>query len=175
MYRHLKVIQMLKKMVMTGLMVLCAGLMGYATHAPFDQSKIGSKQLAVVFGVNYKQNVNNTIAFYKSIDEVMPKDMDVIGGFAHYGAWDGWKAIGGLYKAGVIEVGDIVEWSYPVSATSAAEIRLVSKWNDTNPGGCYWKGGFRYESGDVVCDNSPDGPKLRRENAQWLRDHFGSN
>ncbi|WP_146131929.1 hypothetical protein [Chromobacterium amazonense] len=105
---------------------------------------------------------------------ILGEDKDIVHGLSHYGTIDGWRWIGGLTPKKYLEVGDIFEWTYPSSDREYGQLRLVTKWNDDKPGGCYWKGGFRYQSGDVVCDDSPEGPKLRRENAEWLREKFGN-
>ncbi len=149
-------------------------LTGCASADKFNSSLSGSKRLGIITAVNHKNTIEAGKKFMREAGKDYPDNKEIVNGLTHYGAWDGWKWAGGFSDPGVFEVGDIFEWTYPSNDKEYGQIRLVTKWNDDKPGGCYWKGGFRYQSGDVVCDDSPEGPKLRRENAEWLRDKFGN-
>lgn len=147
-------------------------LSGCVSPVPYDASLTGTTYLGIVTSVNNPKVVKSTaVEFKKMSGQDIPKGQDLIKVLRHYGTVDGWRWVGSFAQPGMFEVGDIIEWIYPASEKEYGEIRLVTKWNDDKPGGCYWKGGFRYESGDVVCDHSADGPKLRRENAAWWLDH----
>ena len=150
-------------------------LSGCATPDTFEQSLAGTKRMGIMTAVNHPDTIKMAAKMLASVGKEPDKNMDSVNGLTHYGAWDGWRWVGGLADQGVFEIGDIFEWTYPARDKEYGTFRLVTKWNDDKPGGCYWKGGFRYQSGNVVCDNNPEGPKLRRENAEWLRSKFGNS
>ncbi|NHR04557.1 hypothetical protein HA052_05040 [Chromobacterium haemolyticum] len=145
-------------------------LVGCTTVAPFDKTLVGTKQLGLVVSVNDAKILKQANQSYqKEYGTDIPKTKDAIFGALHNGFWEGGRWFGGLADAGQIEVGDIVEWNYPASKKEFAVIKLVTKWNDPNPNGCYWKGSLDSHNGDVVCDNSPDAPRFRQEAAKWLK------
>lgn len=145
-------------------------LVGCTTVAPFDKALVGTKQLGLVVSVNDNKILKQANKSYQQeYGTDIPKTKDAIFGALHNGFWEGGRWFGGLADAGQIEVGDIVEWNYPASKKEFAVIKLVTKWNDPTPTGCYWKGSLDSHSGDVVCDNSPDAPRFRQEAAMWLK------
>ncbi|WP_146131878.1 hypothetical protein [Chromobacterium amazonense] len=150
-------------------------LAGCATSVPFNNKLIGTKKSGVVVFVNNDKSIQGISDAVKKGEKLpLPEKNDYVVAINHYGSWDGWVYIGGIYPSGTLEVGDLIEVEYPKTEKDYGKVNLITKWNDDKPGGCYWKGGFRYQSGDVVCDDNPEGPKLRRENAEWLRDKFGN-
>ena len=148
-------------------------LVGCTTVAPFDPALVGTKQLGLVVSVNDPKILKQANQSYRQENGTdIPKTKDAIFGALHNGFWEGGRWFGGLAEAGQIEVGDIVEWNYPASKKEFAIIKLVTKWSDPNPSGCYWNGKFDSHSGDVVCNNNPDAPKLRQEAASWLKSNL---
>lgn len=67
-------------------------------------------------------------------------------------------------KAWGVETGDYLEIVHPGENEYAKAVRIVNKWNDPAPGGCYWEGAYsRAWSGRVVCkDHAPKAPERRR-------------
>lgn len=158
---------------------LAAALAGcVAIHGPgiaLDPKRAGERIVvvaAVAEGSVTKKSVKERLTRMKEeyrgiTGRPFPPDMELVSAseaFDNFGGDRGHAFIVPVPKAWAVETGDYLEIVHPGENEYAKAVRIVNKWNDPAPGGCYWEGAYsRAWSGRVVCkDHAPEAPERRR-------------